>query len=143
LKNDKNRRAATGSAFGPRPAALGPAACLARLAGPQPGGPAQPRRRPATRGNGAGRRQGVTGEHRWGPWVAPGKKNGGGAHRGGRATMGRREVAGAVVFWWEGGSGGVAASSEGPAASGGGGESGCGSALLNGAGGTDTPPPRV
>jgi hypothetical protein len=29
---------------------------------------------------GGGRRQGATGEHRWGPEVAPGKKIGGGAH---------------------------------------------------------------
>jgi hypothetical protein len=43
-------------------------------------------------------RQGVAGEHRWGPGEAPGKKSGDGAHRGGRATVGRREVAGAVAF---------------------------------------------
>jgi hypothetical protein len=42
--------------------------------------------------------QGVAGEHRWGPGVAPGEKSEDGAHRGGRATMGRREVAGAAVF---------------------------------------------
>jgi hypothetical protein len=56
---------------------------------------------------GTGPQQGATGEHRWGPGVAPGKTSGGGAHRGGRATVGWQEVAGAVAFRWEGGSGGV------------------------------------
>jgi hypothetical protein len=32
-------------------------------------------------------RQGVAGEHRWGPAVAPGKKSGDGAHRGGRTAV--------------------------------------------------------
>jgi hypothetical protein len=44
------------------------------------------------------RRHGVTGEHRWGPREASGKKSGDGAHRGGRATVGRRKAAGAAVF---------------------------------------------
>jgi hypothetical protein len=52
----------------------------------------------------AHQRQGVAGEQRWGPGVAPGKKSEDGAHRGGRMTVGRREVAGAVAF----NSGGVA-----------------------------------
>jgi hypothetical protein len=60
---------------------------------------------------GACRRQGAASEHRWGPGVAPGKKSGGGAHQGGRATVERREVAGAAVFRWEVSSDGVAASS--------------------------------
>jgi hypothetical protein len=47
---------------------------------------------------GASWRQGVVGEHRWGPKVAPGKKSGGRAHRGGRAKVGRWEVAGAAAF---------------------------------------------
>jgi hypothetical protein len=59
---------------------------------------------------GAGRRQGVADEHQWGPGVAPGKKSRDGAHRGGRATVGRQEVAGTAAFRWEGGSDGVAAS---------------------------------
>jgi hypothetical protein len=46
----------------------------------------------------ARRQQGVAGEHRWGPEVAPGKKSEDGAHRGGQATVGRREVAGAAAF---------------------------------------------
>jgi hypothetical protein len=46
----------------------------------------------------AHRWQGVVGEHRWGPGEAPGKKSGDGAHRGGRATVGRREAAGVTVF---------------------------------------------
>jgi hypothetical protein len=37
------------------------------------------------------------------PGVASGKKNGGGAHRGGRVTVGRRKVVGAATFRWEGG----------------------------------------
>jgi hypothetical protein len=45
---------------------------------------------------GAGRRQGVAGEHRWGPEVAPGKKIGGGAHPIGGASGGRHWY-GAVV----------------------------------------------
>jgi hypothetical protein len=97
----------TDSAFSPRPAAPGPVAshtCPARRpAGPRPSGPAQPRRRPATRGNrarrahgavnarsscthrrgdtldggavGAGQLQGVADEHRWGPGVAWGSPN--------------------------------------------------------------------
>jgi hypothetical protein len=74
------------------------------------GGPAQPKRRPATRENGAraapargaitarssrtrwrgdaldgdvvgaSRRQGAADKHRWGPGVAPGRRSGGGAH---------------------------------------------------------------
>jgi hypothetical protein len=44
LKNDKNCRTVSGSAFGLRPATLGPAACHTR--------------------------QGVASEHRWGPGVA-------------------------------------------------------------------------
>jgi hypothetical protein len=57
---------------------------------------------------GAGQRQGAANEHRWGSGVALSKKSGGGAHRGGRATVGRWDVAGAAAFRWEGGSGGVA-----------------------------------
>jgi hypothetical protein len=44
------------------------------------------------------RRQGVVGEHRWGPEEALGKKSGGGAHRGGRATVGRQEVVGVAAL---------------------------------------------
>jgi hypothetical protein len=47
---------------------------------------------------GAGRRQGAAGEHRWVPGEAPGKKSGDEAHRGGRATVGRRKTVGAAVF---------------------------------------------
>jgi hypothetical protein len=47
---------------------------------------------------GAGRRQGATGEHRWGPREALGKKSGDGAHRGSREMVGRRKAAGAAVF---------------------------------------------
>jgi hypothetical protein len=39
---------------------------------------------------GAGRQQGVAGEHRWGPGVAPRRRSGGGAHRSGGSTRGRR-----------------------------------------------------
>jgi hypothetical protein len=46
----------------------------------------------------ARRWQGVLGEHRWGPGEAPDKKSGDRAHRGGRATVGRREMAGAAAF---------------------------------------------
>jgi hypothetical protein len=60
---------------------------------------------------GVGQRQGVVSKHRWGPGVASGKKSGDGAHRGGQATVGRREVASAAVFRWEGGSDGVVAPS--------------------------------
>jgi hypothetical protein len=42
----------------------------------------------------AHRRQGVAGEHWWGPAVAPGKKSEDGAHRGGRATVGRWDGSG-------------------------------------------------
>jgi hypothetical protein len=59
------------------------------------------RRRGGTLADGstvAGRRQGVAGEHRWGPGEAPGKKSGDGAHRGGRATVRRRKMAGAAAF---------------------------------------------
>jgi hypothetical protein len=52
----------------------------------------------------ARRRQGVAGEHRLGPREAPGKKSGDGAHRGGRAMVGQREVAGVAAF----NSGGIA-----------------------------------
>jgi hypothetical protein len=109
---------------------LSPVACHAwpagRPAGPRPGGPrvarvpawslrgARTRRRGDALDSGAmgvDRWQGSAGEHRWGPRVAPGKKNGGGAHRGGRATVGRRDVTGMAAFWWKGGSGGVVVSS--------------------------------
>jgi hypothetical protein len=46
----------------------------------------------------AHRQQGVPGEHQWGPGEASGKKGGDGAHRGGRATVGRQKAAGAAVF---------------------------------------------
>jgi hypothetical protein len=46
----------------------------------------------------ARRRQGIAGEHRWGPGEVSGKKSGDGAHREGRATVGRRKVIGAAVF---------------------------------------------
>jgi hypothetical protein len=96
-----------------------------KLAGPRPGSPAQQGKRPvwptATRVrnkltmwspravracNGAlvsgsavaHRWQGVAGKHRWGPGEAPGRKGGDGAHRGGRAMVGRRKAAGAAVF---------------------------------------------
>jgi hypothetical protein len=46
----------------------------------------------------AHQRQGAAGEHRWVPGEASGKKSGDGAHRGGRATVGRRKATGAVVF---------------------------------------------
>jgi hypothetical protein len=44
------------------------------------------------------RRQGVAGEHRWGPEEALGKKSGDGAHRGGRTTVGRQEVVGVAAL---------------------------------------------
>jgi hypothetical protein len=120
LKNDFKSPHSVGPKSGPRPATLGMVACHARpaerLAGPQPGVPAQLRRRPVTRGNGAcaaracsavtarssrarrrgdaldggvvgaGRQQGAAGEHRWGPRVAPGRRSGGGAHPSGGST---------------------------------------------------------
>jgi hypothetical protein len=104
LKNDFKSPHSVGPKSGPRPATLGPVAYHTRLARrparSRPGGPAQPRRRPVTGGNGtcvlvvrsprvarvragavgAGWRQGATGEHRWGPGVAPGRRSGVGAH---------------------------------------------------------------
>jgi hypothetical protein len=47
---------------------------------------------------GAGRQQGVAGEHRWGPGVAPGKEEGAGAHRNGGSTARRRKRRRAAMF---------------------------------------------
>jgi hypothetical protein len=59
----------------------------------------------------ASRRQGSRLEHHRHMVDASGKKSGGGAHRGGPAAVGWREVASAAAFRWEGGSDRVAASS--------------------------------
>jgi hypothetical protein len=66
--------------------------------GPRPGGPIQPRKRPATRRRrggaltgdamAAGRWQGVAGEHQWGPGVALNKMAEGGAHSRGGSLVG-------------------------------------------------------
>jgi hypothetical protein len=46
----------------------------------------------------ARQRQGVAGDLEGATRRVPGKESGDGAHRGGRATVGRREVAGAAAF---------------------------------------------
>jgi hypothetical protein len=47
---------------------------------------------------GAGRQQGVAGEHQWGPGVAPGKEEGAGAHRNGGLKVRRRKWRRAAMF---------------------------------------------